>query len=85
MPPVAFRFAWKKERGAKIIHVDPRYTRTSAVADLFAPDSRGTDIVFLGVDQLGPDNERYFRIRHAFTNVVLVAKISKTPKTSYGV
>ena len=52
--PVAFRFVMKaKERGAKIIHVDPRFTRTSAVADLYAPIRSGTDIVFLGaLDQL---------------------------------
>jgi formate dehydrogenase major subunit len=33
-------------RGAKIIHVDPRFTRTSAVADLWAPIRAGTDVTF---------------------------------------
>ena len=37
-----------KRRGAKIIHVDPRYTRTSAVADVVVPLRAGTDIAFLG-------------------------------------
>src|SRR3954452_18887061 len=37
-----------KERGAKIIHVDPHYSRTSAVADLYAPIRAGSDIAFLG-------------------------------------
>ena len=47
--PVGFRFVMKaKERGAKIIHVDPRFTRTSALADVYAPIRSGTDIVFLG-------------------------------------
>jgi formate dehydrogenase major subunit len=47
--PVAFRFVMEaKERGATIIHVDPRFTRTSAVADVYAPIRSGTDIVFLG-------------------------------------
>ncbi|MDE2483195.1 MAG: molybdopterin-dependent oxidoreductase, partial [bacterium] len=47
--PVAFRFVMKaKERGATIIHVDPRFTRTSAVADIYAPIRSGTDIAFLG-------------------------------------
>lgn len=47
--PVGFRFVMKaKERGATIIHVDPRYTRTSAMADVYAPIRSGTDIVFLG-------------------------------------
>jgi formate dehydrogenase major subunit len=61
--PVAFRFVMMaKERGAKIIHVDPRYTRTSAVADLYAPIRSGTDIVFLGalINWL-IENERYFK------------------------
>lgn len=33
-------------RGATIIHVDPRFTRTSAVADLWAPIRAGTDTAF---------------------------------------
>jgi formate dehydrogenase major subunit len=61
--PVAFRFVMEaKERGATIIHVDPRFTRTSAVADVYAPIRSGSDIVFLGaiVNWL-LTNERYFR------------------------
>jgi formate dehydrogenase major subunit len=47
--PVGFRWVMKaKERGAKIIHVDPRYSRTSAVADQHVPIRAGTDIAFLG-------------------------------------
>jgi len=47
--PVAFRWAMKsKEKGGKIIHVDPRFTRTSAMADIHAPIRAGSDIVFLG-------------------------------------
>ena len=47
--PVGFRFVMEaRERGAKIIHVDPRFTRTSANADLYAPIRPGTDIAFLG-------------------------------------
>ncbi len=47
--PVAFRWPMKaKEKGAKIMHVDPRFTRTSAMADIHAPIRAGTDIVFLG-------------------------------------
>jgi len=38
----------RRVRGAKIIHVDPRFTRTSAIADLYAPLRSGTDIAFLG-------------------------------------
>ncbi len=47
--PVAFRWPMKaKARGAKIIHVDPRFTRTSAMANTYAPLRAGSDIVFLG-------------------------------------
>jgi formate dehydrogenase major subunit len=47
--PVSFRFVMKaKLNGAKILHVDPRFTRTSALADVYAPLRAGSDIVFLG-------------------------------------
>jgi len=47
--PVGFRFAlMAKERGATIVHVDPRFTRTSALADLYIPIRSGTDIAFTG-------------------------------------
>ena len=47
--PVAFRWPVKaKLKGAKIIHVDPRFTRTSAMADIYAPLRAGSDIAFLG-------------------------------------
>jgi formate dehydrogenase major subunit len=47
--PVGFRWVMEaKRRGAKIIHVDPRFSRTSAVADLHVPIRAGTDIAFLG-------------------------------------
>jgi formate dehydrogenase major subunit len=47
--PVGFRWVMKaKERGAKVIHVDPHYSRTSAVSDEFAQIRAGSDIAFLG-------------------------------------
>jgi formate dehydrogenase major subunit len=47
--PVGFRWVMKaKQRGATIIHVDPRFSRTSALADIWVPIRAGTDIVFLG-------------------------------------
>jgi formate dehydrogenase major subunit len=61
--PVAFRFVMAaKERGATIIHVDPRFTRTSAVADIYSPIRSGTDIAFLGgiINHLLA-NELYFK------------------------
>ena len=47
--PVAFRWPVRaKLHGGKLIHVDPRFTRTSALADLHVPIRAGTDIAFLG-------------------------------------
>ncbi|CAN5818136.1 formate dehydrogenase [soil metagenome] len=47
--PVGFRWAMKaRERGCKLIHVDPRFTRTSAMCDLHVALRAGTDIAFLG-------------------------------------
>src|SRR3984957_655392 len=47
--PVGFQWVMEaKARGAKVIHVDPRFTRTSAVADMHVPIRAGSDIVFLG-------------------------------------
>ena len=47
--PVGFQWVMEaKARGAKVIHVDPRFTRTSAVADTYVPIRAGTDIAFLG-------------------------------------
>jgi formate dehydrogenase major subunit len=47
--PVSFKWVTRAmERGAKLIHVDPRFTRTSSKADIYAPIRSGTDIAFLG-------------------------------------
>src|SRR5215216_4161111 len=47
--PVGFQWVMEaKRRGATVIHVDPRFTRTSAMADLFVPIRAGSDIAFLG-------------------------------------
>jgi len=47
--PIAFKWIMRaKEKGATIIHVDPRYTRTSARCDFHVPLRSGTDIAFLG-------------------------------------
>ena len=47
--PVGFQWVMEaKARGATVIHVDPRFTRTSALADVHVPLRAGTDTVFLG-------------------------------------
>ncbi len=48
--PCGFKWAMeaKRNRNAKLISVDPRFTRTSSTADLFLQIRAGTDIAFLG-------------------------------------
>jgi formate dehydrogenase major subunit len=47
--PVGFQWVMEaKARGARVIHVDPRFSRTSAMADLHVPIRAGSDIAFLG-------------------------------------
>jgi formate dehydrogenase major subunit len=48
--PVGFRWLMraKLDRGAKIIHADPRFTRTSAVADRYLRIRTGTDVAYFG-------------------------------------
>ena len=61
--PVGFRWPMKgKEKGATLIHVDPRFTRMSAVCDVHVGIRSGSDIVFLGglVNYI-LTNERWFR------------------------
>ena len=56
-------FKWvteaKANRGAKLVVVDPRFTRSAAVADYYAPIRQGTDIAFLlGVIKYCIDNDK---------------------------
>jgi formate dehydrogenase major subunit len=61
--PVGFQWVMAaKARGAKVIHIDPRFTRTSALADLHVPLRAGTDIAFLGgIVNHVLRNDKYFR------------------------
>lgn len=61
--PVGFRWVMEaRERGATIIHVDPRFTRTSAVANMHVPIRAGSDIAFLGgIIRYILEGERYFK------------------------
>src|SRR4030095_1322673 len=73
-------FKWvveaKIENQARLVVVDPRYTRTASVADLYAPIRPGTDIAFLnGVMRFllkkGAIQHDYVR---AYTNASLIVK-----------
>jgi formate dehydrogenase major subunit len=73
--PVAFRFVTEaKQRGATVIHVDPRFTRTSALADIHAPIRSGSDIAFLGgIIHHILENDLWFRdFALAYTNIATI-------------
>jgi formate dehydrogenase major subunit len=61
--PISFKWVMKaKERGAKLINVDPRFTRTSARADFYTSLRSGTDIAFIGgMIKYILENEKYFK------------------------
>jgi formate dehydrogenase major subunit len=62
--PVGFQWVIeaREKNGAKVIHVDPRFTRTSAMADYWLPLRAGSDIVFLGaLIRYVLEEERWFR------------------------
>jgi formate dehydrogenase major subunit len=73
-------FKWvteaKANRGAKLIVVDPRFTRSASVADMYAPIRQGTDIAFLlGVIKYCIDNDKVqWEYTKAFTNAPYVVK-----------
>lgn len=60
--PISFKWALKaQQRGGKIIHVDPRFTRTSAKSDLYIGLRSGTDIAVLGgMIKYIIDKKKYF-------------------------
>src|SRR5947209_14212413 len=73
--PVGFRFPMKaREKGATLIHVDPHFSRTSAMCQQYVPIRTGSDIVFLGaLINYVLSNERWFReYVLAFTNAATI-------------
>src|SRR5579864_2912710 len=75
--PVGFQWVMEaREKGAKIIHVDPRYTRTSAMSDIWIPLRAGSDIIFLGaLIHYVLENSRDFReyVTH-YTNAATILR-----------
>jgi formate dehydrogenase major subunit len=62
--PVGFQWVIeaREKNGAKVIHVDPRFNRTSAMSDYWLPLRAGSDIVFLGaMINYVLTNDRWFR------------------------
>ena len=76
--PCGFKWAIeaKRQRNAKMIVVDPRYTRTAATSDLFLQIRAGADIAFLGgVVSYALENQRIAREYLVnFTNASFIVK-----------
>ncbi|MBN9696960.1 MAG: formate dehydrogenase-N subunit alpha [Zoogloea sp.] len=74
--PVGFKWAIeaKKQRGAKLIVVDPRFNRTAAVADHYVPIRAGSDIAFLGgiINWLISNDKIHWEYVKAYTNASLI-------------
>jgi formate dehydrogenase major subunit len=73
--PVGFQWVVEaKLKGAKVLHVDPRFTRTSALAHEYVRIRAGTDIAFLGgVVNYIFENERWFdEYVKAYTNAPVI-------------
>ena len=79
--PVGFRFVMeaKRNRSAMLVSVDPRFNRTSAVADAFVQIRAGTDLAFLG----GLMHHTLSRDRHHAEYVRLFTNASFLVKDSY--
>jgi formate dehydrogenase major subunit len=73
-------FKWvteaKANRGAKLIVVDPRYTRSASVSDLYAPIRQGTDIAFLNglINYCVQNDKVQWEYTKAFTNATYLVK-----------
>jgi len=73
--PISMKWVLRaQDRGAKLIVVDPRFTRTASKADIYAPMRSGTDIAFLGgMIKYICDNGLYFKDYVAnYTNATFI-------------
>jgi len=73
--PVGFQWVVEaKNRGAKVIHVDPRFTRTSALAHTYVPVRAGADIAFLGgvINYILGEEKDFREYVLAYTNAAMI-------------
>jgi len=81
--PVGFQWVMEaKARGAKLIHVDPRFSRTSAMADLHVPLRAGSDIAFVGgLINYVLTHDKYFReyvVNYTNASVIITEDFADT-------
>ena len=77
--PIAFKWILRaKEKGATLIHVDPRFTRTSARCDFHVPLRSGTDIAFLGgmINYILEKNKYFKDYVVNYTNASFIVNLS---------
>jgi formate dehydrogenase major subunit len=76
--PCGFKWVMeaKAKRGAKLVVVDPRFTRSAAVADYYAPIRVGTDIAFLGgvIHYLLSNNKIHEKYVARYTNAAFLVR-----------
>src|SRR5947199_8934431 len=76
--PVGFQWFMraKLDRGAKIIHADPRFTRTSAVADTYLRIRTGTDVAYFGglINYVLQNNLFHNEYVRNYTNAAFIVK-----------
>jgi formate dehydrogenase major subunit len=73
--PISFKWVLRaKDKGAVVMHVDPKFSRTSARSDFHVPLRSGTDIAFLGgMIKYILDNEKHFPEYVAkYTNAAMI-------------
>lgn len=73
--PVAFQWVTDaRQQGTKVTHVDPRFNRTSALADTYVPLRAGSDIAFLGgvINYILSHGREFREYVRAYTNADMV-------------
>lgn len=73
--PISFKWVLRaQDKGAKLIHVDPRFTHTSAKSDMYVPLRVGSDIAFLGgmINYILSQNKYFKEYVVEYTNAALV-------------
>src|SRR3954451_17780658 len=75
--PVGFQWVMEaRERGARVFHIDPRFTRTSAMATDFIRIRAGSDIAFLGggVNHILQNGREFREYVAAYTNAAVIVE-----------
>ena len=76
--PVGFQWVMeaREKNSATVIHVDPRFTRTSAMADIWVPLRAGSDVLFLGglINYVLSNNKEFRDYVVAYTNAPMILR-----------